>query len=161
VTGATKILARALILTGLSIAVAVLAHFSLFRGLIRGGFRESLVAEDRHVQVRLVGLREAEDLYGSSGAVFIDARTADEFKAGHIPGARSLPVESARAGLPEAILALPRAGTLCVYCEGGDCLSSLALAEVLSRAGFTDVRVMTGGWAEWRRAGLPEVVGHD
>jgi 3-mercaptopyruvate sulfurtransferase SseA len=46
-----------------------------------------------------------------------------------------------------------------VYCEGGDCQSSLALAKRLHDEGFKDIRVMTGGWAEWIKAGLPAETG--
>jgi rhodanese-related sulfurtransferase len=49
-----------------------------------------------------------------------------------------------------------REGTVVVYCEGGDCQSSLDLAKRLHEAGFRDIRVSTGGWDEWRAAGLPE-----
>ena len=48
-----------------------------------------------------------------------------------------------------------------VYCEGGDCQSSLLQAKRLSDEGFQDIRVMTGGWAEWKRTGLPAEKGDD
>ena len=56
---------------------------------------------------------------------------------------------------PEAT-GIPLERTLVVYCEGGDCQASIGLARLLHDAGFHDIRVLAGGWAEWRAAGLPE-----
>jgi len=51
---------------------------------------------------------------------------------------------------------LPKERTFVVYCEGGSCQSSLLVARRLHDEGFKDIRVMTGGWEEWKKAGLPE-----
>jgi rhodanese-related sulfurtransferase len=45
---------------------------------------------------------------------------------------------------------------LVLYCDGGDCESSTALARILSERGVRNIRVMLGGWVEWLKAGLPE-----
>jgi rhodanese-related sulfurtransferase len=76
-----------------------------------------------------------------------------------VPRARNLPATESKLKIPPDLLELPRERTLVVYCEGGDCQSSLALAKRLHDEGFKDIRVMTGGWAEWKKAGLPEETG--
>ena len=73
-----------------------------------------------------------------------------------MPGARNLPASASGIDVPAAILEMPKNRAFVVYCEGGDCRSSLSLAKRLHEAGFRDVRVFTGGWDEWRAAGLPE-----
>jgi rhodanese-related sulfurtransferase len=73
-----------------------------------------------------------------------------------VPRARNLPATESGQKLPAEILELGRERTLVVYCEGGDCQSSLLLAKRLHDEGFKDIRVITGGWEEWKKAGLPE-----
>jgi len=73
----------------------------------------------------------------------------------------SAPAKDAETRLPSFFERLPLEGALVVYCEGGDCQSSLALAKRLSKAGFGDIRVFSGGWAEWEKAGLPVEKGDD
>jgi rhodanese-related sulfurtransferase len=102
-------------------------------------------------------------MQGEGGLLFIDSRSRDEFSAGHIPGALPVPLEELqRSGMTEAgpgpslPLAFPGAQTLVVYCEGGDCRTSLALARIIHDRGYADIRVFSGGWLEWSAAGLPE-----
>ena len=91
----------------------------------------------------------------AAGAVFVDARKEAEFREGHVPGALSAPAAQAEKAIPQALKVLARDRVLVVYCEGGDCQSSLLLAKRLSREGFKDIRVYSGGWAGWTAAGLP------
>jgi rhodanese-related sulfurtransferase len=54
-----------------------------------------------------------------------------------------------------AALPFPEDQVIVVYCEGGDCQTSVALAKVIHERGFTDIRVLSGGWGDWVAAGLP------
>jgi hydroxyacylglutathione hydrolase len=81
--------------------------------------------------------------------VLLDVRGEQEWSAGHIPGALNLPLGDLEQRLDE----IPRTPTLVVHCQTG---ARAAMAASLLRAkGFPDVRVFTGGFAEWRSAGLP------
>lgn len=152
----TKTLRHAAVILALAGILGLGANLSLFRRFLRGEFRESFLAAEHYPGLRMVTLLEAEDLFISRRALFLDARAAGLFGDGHVPGARSLPYENAKGGLPEGILSLDRNGTIVIYCEGGGCQSSLALAKLLHAEGFRDLRIIEGGWEEWRRAGLPE-----
>jgi rhodanese-related sulfurtransferase len=94
-------------------------------------------------------------------AALLDARTADLYAQGHVPRALSAPAKEAEASLPWFFERLPLEGALVIYCEGGDCSSSLVLAKLLHEKGFTDIRIFSGGWEEWERAGLPGEKGDD
>lgn len=102
-------------------------------------------------------------MQGEEGLLFLDSRTREEFSAGHIPGAlpvsmdelkRSRIAESGSDSSPP--LAFPGAQILVVYCEGGDCRTSVELARLLHERGYADIRIFSGGWTEWNAAGLPE-----
>ena len=151
-----RVLRQALVLGALSVLVAAAVHFPLLKRFARGEFRESFFQASEYPGVRLITLEEGEDLWRTAQAAFVDARRADLYAEGRVPGARSVPASEAEKAFPADVLNLPRAGTLVVYCEGGDCQSSLLLAKRLHDEGFKDIRVMTGGWEAWKAAGLPE-----
>lgn len=150
-----RALRQALALGLLGALVAAAVHLPLIKRFVRGEFRETFLAAKDYPAIRLITLEEGEDLWRAGGAVFLDARKEAEYREGHVPSALNAPAAEAEKALPPFVRDLPREGVLAVYCEGGDCQSSLLLAKRLSEAGFKDVRVMAGGWAEWRRAGLP------
>ncbi len=92
-----------------------------------------------------------------AGAVTVlDVRPVSEYRAGHIPGARSVPLDE----LPEAIGQLPADIDVVAYCRGPYCVFAPAAVRALRRAGFAAER-MEDGFPEWRRAGLPVAVGDD
>lgn len=102
-----------------------------------------------------ISLDEAEKLFFTDGAVFIDARSEEEYARGHIQGARSLPwqeVDLKFMGVTEELdLEMP----IVTYCDGETCEVSHNLALFLRDAGFLNTRVLVNGWALWQQAGLP------
>ncbi|HXV76255.1 MAG TPA: rhodanese-like domain-containing protein [Candidatus Polarisedimenticolaceae bacterium] len=99
---------------------------------------------------------EAVELYVEAGAALIlDAREADEYHAGHIPGAVNLPYERVITD-PAALETLETDGRpIIAYCGGGECEVSLSLANELIALGFERVAVYTGGFPEWEAFELP------
>ncbi len=85
------------------------------------------------------------------GAVLIDVRTADEYASGHIPGARSIPLDQLDAHLTE--LNTYKDQDLYLVCEKGG--RSLAATQQLASAGFTRPINVVGGTSAWRQAGYP------
>ncbi|HXC17292.1 MAG TPA: rhodanese-like domain-containing protein [Holophagaceae bacterium] len=92
------------------------------------------------------------------GALILDARRSEVYAAGHILGARCLPVWedglSAKIAALQAAKADPLLPTI-VYCAGGDCEDSHILAQKLWMAGFRNLRVYTGGYPDWTARGWP------
>ena len=151
-----RVLRQALALGALAILVAAAVHLPLVKRFIRGEFRGSFFQASEFPGVRLITLAETEDLWRTGEALVLDARSAALFGRGHIPGARNLPASETKNAFTAGILETPKSRTVLVYCEGGACQSSLALAGRLHDWGFTDIRVFGGGWEEWTKAGLPE-----
>lgn len=82
--------------------------------------------------------------------VLIDVRPASEFAAGHIKGARSVPVDE----LAERIGELPSDKEVVAYCRGPFCVYSAQAVGILRGRGRR-ARQLVDGFPEWRMAGLP------
>lgn len=82
----------------------------------------------------------------------LDVRPAEEYAAGHIPGAINVPV-----GKLESFLSrLPKRKEVVAYCRGPYCLMSFEAVEKLRKRGLR-ARRLENGLPEWRAAGLPVV----
>lgn len=92
----------------------------------------------------------------SGDAILIDVRPREEYLAGHLPGARSIPVEELAARLEE----LNKEQEIVAYCRGPYCMLSTDAVEELSRRGFR-ARRFEDGVLEWRAAGLKIVAGDE
>lgn len=104
-----------------------------------------------HFESRLEWEIDAADLFHDRDAyVVIDARTAEAFAAGHVPGAINLPHRTITA---ETTAMLPKDAVLVTYCDGIGCNASTKAAVKLARLGFT-VKEMIGGMDWWKRDGL-------
>jgi rhodanese-related sulfurtransferase len=156
VSEARKVLREALILGAAAVLIAAAVRVPLIKRFARGEFRESFFQAGDYPGIRMIALEEAEDLWRAGQTAVLDARAEEAFKRGHVPGARNVPAAGTGGTIPADLLGAARDRTLVVYCEGGDCLSSLILARRLHDEGFRDIRVFGGGWEEWRKAGLPE-----
>ncbi|TMF85332.1 MAG: metalloregulator ArsR/SmtB family transcription factor [Chloroflexi bacterium] len=84
----------------------------------------------------------------------LDVRPAEEYAAGHLPRAVSIPLTELRRRLRE----LPRSKEVVAYCRGPYCAFADKAVRVLHQAGFR-VRRLEDGLPEWRAAGLPVVSG--
>ena len=97
-----------------------------------------------------VNTAEATHLINREDAMVVDVREPAEYGAGHILGAKNVPLS--RVG-DAAELAKRKEKPLIVYCDSGD-RASKALA-VLKKQGFTRVVNLSGGLGGWQQAGLP------
>jgi len=102
-----------------------------------------------------ITLEEAEKLYFTHAAVFIDARSAEEYAQGHIRDARSLPWQDVDLNFMTVTADLELTTPIVTYCDGETCELSHDLALFLRDAGFTDTRVLVNGLTVWQQAGLP------
>lgn len=91
---------------------------------------------------------EVASRMGVDDLLLIDVREDYEWNAGHVPGARHVPIESIASQAP----ALPKDCPIAFICLGG--VRSAMVASAFRDAGFTAYNV-TGGFAEWFARGLP------
>jgi rhodanese-related sulfurtransferase/DNA-binding transcriptional ArsR family regulator len=82
--------------------------------------------------------------------VVLDVRPAEEFQAGHLPGARSIPVAELEARLGE----LRPDQEIVAYCRGPYCVYADEAVELLTARGYI-ARRFTHGFPDWQVAGLP------
>jgi rhodanese-related sulfurtransferase len=106
-----------------------------------------------------VALEEARKLFYTHAAVFIDARSAEEYATGRIQGARSLPWHAVDLNFMTVTQDLDLDAPIVTYCDGETCELSHDLALFLRDAGFTNARVLVNGWTLWQQAGLPVETG--
>ena len=86
--------------------------------------------------------------------IALDVRPAEEYQAGHIPGALSVPL----AELERRLAELPKSRTMVAYCRGPYCVLAVEAVELLRRKGFKAVR-LEDSIHDWRRRGFRVVVG--
>jgi len=84
----------------------------------------------------------------------VDVRPPEEYRAGHIPGALSLPLEA----LERRLASLPRDREIVAYCRGPYCVMALEAVARLRERGLR-ARRLEDGFPEWRAAGLPVATG--
>ena len=82
--------------------------------------------------------------------VVLDVRPNDEYQAGHLPQALSIPPEE----LETRINDLPQDKVIVAYCRGPYCLISYDAVEMLRSRGFKAFR-MEDGFPEWKARNLP------
>jgi len=87
-------------------------------------------------------------------ATVIDVRPAEEYAAGHIPGAVSVPLEE----LVARLAGLPGGGEIVAYCRGANCVLAHDAVRLLAARGWP-ARRLADGMLEWRLAGLPVSTG--
>ena len=89
-------------------------------------------------------LRRKDDL------LVLDVRPAEEYAAGHVPGAVSIPVAELKRRLKE----LPKNKEIVAYCRGSFCAFAPEAARYLAKKGYR-TRVLDAGLPDWEAGGLP------
>lgn len=131
--------------------------FALWRALQSVG--EAQLAEiDRVVETYLHDRQQWQPLtaqellcrLNDDQVVLLDVRPAEEYRAGHLPRARSLPVAELEARLSE----LPLDKEIVAYCRGPYCVFADEAVALLWQRGYRASRLHEG-FADWHLLGLP------
>jgi rhodanese-related sulfurtransferase len=93
----------------------------------------------------------ATHLINREDALVVDVRDPGEFGAGHILGARNVPLARLTAG--EVDFPKHKDKPVIVCCDAGN--RSTQAAAALRKLGFSNVVSLSGGIGAWRQAGLP------
>jgi rhodanese-related sulfurtransferase len=123
------------------------ARLAEFERLIREHFADRTDAEGVSISELLKRAR-------SKQVVILDTRPANEYVAGHIPGAISVPVDDLKRRLQK----LTKGKEYVAYCRGPYCVYADRAVELL-RANGRRARRLLDGFPEWRAAGLPVASG--
>jgi rhodanese-related sulfurtransferase len=94
---------------------------------------------------------QATQLINREDALMVDVRDPGEYGAGHILGAKNLPLSGLASGAELAAKRKDR--PLIVYCDTGN--RSAKAAAALKSQGYTRVVNLSGGLGAWQQAGLP------
>ena len=108
----------------------------------------------RRDELEPVTRKELRRLMGEGAVTVIDARPREEYEAGHIPGALSVPVEELGRRLSE----IPKSREVIAYCRGPYCVYALEAVTLLRQRGYR-ARRAEEGLPEWRSSGDPVAVG--
>ncbi len=103
-----------------------------------------------HDGVERVSAAELEQRVARGDVVVLDVRPEREYVAGHIAGARSIPIDK----LESLVETLPRRREIVAYCRGPYCVYADDAVRLLRARGL-NARRLDVGFPEWRRAGLP------
>ncbi|MGH7632430.1 MAG: ArsR/SmtB family transcription factor, partial [Gemmatimonadaceae bacterium] len=105
-------------------------------------------------ELQPVALAELRKLVRQGNVTVIDVRPRDEYAAGHIPGAVSIPLAELRKRLRD----IPKHHDVIAYCRGPYCVLALEAVALLRKRGIR-ARRSEDGWPAWRLAGHPAATG--
>ena len=97
-----------------------------------------------------VDAAELMERLNDGSVIVLDVRPEEEYRAGHIPGALSVPMDALEAVLQT----LPRDREIVAYCRGPYCVFSDEAVALLGSRGFR-ARRLRQGLPDWRTAGMP------
>jgi len=102
----------------------------------------------RRHEFEKISVDELELRLRAGDVTLIDVRPLDEYRAGHLPGAISIPLSQ----LEQRVDELPRDRVMVVYCRGPYCIFADEALEVLAERGWSAMR-LEEGVVELRQAG--------
>ena len=111
----------------------------------------------REAGVQVVSWSFAQEQFEGKSALFVDARSVDEFEAGHIPSAISLPFEQLDDAFETLVELVESEPPLIIYCKNRDCDDGLLLAMEFQALEKTNVYYFVDGFDAWEEAGCPIV----
>lgn len=100
--------------------------------------------------VEMVTAAELAERIDRGRVVVLDVRPEIEYEAGHIPGARSMPIDE----LADRLDRLPRSREIVAYCRGPYCVYADDAVRLLRAEGYR-ARRLDVGLPEWRNSGRP------
>jgi rhodanese-related sulfurtransferase len=124
------------------LAFALVAGIMLaIPNLRKGGFGSQGISS--------ISTKEAVQMANKSAAIFIDIRSAEEYKNGSITQARNIPIDE----LEEKTASLSKSKPIILVCNMGRLAQKAATS--LKKLNFEEVHVLSGGISAWTQDGLP------
>ncbi len=158
-----KLAKETTILTGLAVCIGMVVNFfspagialvgrwDTSKGVISAKAKNDVVMD----KLEIDDVRTARKIFDSKTALFVDARTRENYAQGHIPGAVSLPVGLFDERIDSFMSKYSPKQPIVTYCSGRTCEDSHNLAQLLLESGFVNVRVFIDGFPGWEAEGYP------
>jgi rhodanese-related sulfurtransferase len=158
-----KTIKEIVMLVGVSVTLALVVNYLSPRGIALVGqwdtakgvitANPTAVAEGGPQEIDSAA--RAKEVFDKGDVLFVDARSSDSYEDGHIQGAISLPVGQFDERIESFLNQHSPETFIVTYCSGRTCEDSHNLAQFLSDAGFTDVRIFIDGFPGWKAEGYP------
>jgi rhodanese-related sulfurtransferase len=104
------------------------------------------------VGVTEIGVEEMENEILQGESLVVDARRADDYDRGCLPGAISLSVDSTLQQRKQVLAGVPKGTRIVVYCQSSGCKYSDEVAGFLEFNGYSSLTIFRGGFVEWNRS---------
>jgi len=158
-----KIIKETIFLLGISVISAVTVNFFSPAGIaLVGQWDESpgVISSEAKSDVfsgelEIKHVKTAKQIYDSEKAVFVDARSLENFKNGHIKGAESLPLDQFDNLIKAFKEKYPADTFIVTYCSGRTCDDSHRLEQLLFDHGYINVSIFIDGYQGWKSESYP------
>jgi len=131
--------------------IALIGQWDTSQGVITARAKNDVFIEALEIE----DVRIAKQVYDSGKALFVDARSREDYEDGHIRGAASLPVGQFDELIGTFIDQHSPDQPIVTYCSGRTCEDSHNLAQLLLDFGFNNVKVFIDGFPGWEAEGYP------
>ncbi len=131
--------------------IALFGQWDTSQGVITANPNNGSVEKKLEIEDPVLAMQ----IYDAGDTIFVDARTQDDYKDGHIKGAVSLPAYEFDALIEDFAIKFPVSSKMVTYCSGRECEDSHELAQLLIDEGYTNVRVFIDGYPAWEENGYP------
>ncbi len=144
-------------------AFLVLSCLSLGIGTVVDGVRKTfeIMPAKRVESAHELSFEQFRDRVQAKSGLILDARSREDFRMGHVPGALAFPAsyfEGSYLRLGQK-LGADKSQPIVIYCVDAECGSADSVRRKLANQGFTRLAVFRGGWQAWQKAALPEETG--
>jgi len=133
------------------VGIALVGRWDTSKGIVSANAKNDVVMDELEID----DAKTARQIYDSGAALFVDARSRENYEDGHIPGAVSLPVGQFDEQIDSFLSKHAPEQPIVTYCSGRSCEDSHNLAQILLESGFVNVRVFIDGLPGWEAEGYP------
>jgi rhodanese-related sulfurtransferase len=158
-----KIIKEMIFLLGIAIISAFTVNFFSPKGIAlvgQWGESQSVIASQAKSDVfsgelEIKDIKTAKQIFDKGKAVFVDARSIENFKNGHIKGAKSLPLDQFDNLIKAFKKTYPNDTFIVTYCSKRTCDDSRKLEQRLFDHGYINVSIFIDGYQAWKAEGYP------
>lgn len=131
--------------------IALFGEWDTSQGVISAKSKEDVIVRE----LEITDVLKAKEIFDSGKAVFVDARSRQQYKEGSIKGAVSMPLNEFDERIEQFLTKYPLSAFIVTYCSGRECEQGHVLGQYLIEEGYTNVKVFIDGFCGWEGEGYP------